>query len=105
MKTVTISIEEYNSLREHKRNMETLQFIQMNPKDFQNEIINGILEIMSKPKEEEVLLTQSEVADFYRVSKTTIIKWQKSGKIKAYSIDNERRYKKSELLDNLVLMK
>jgi excisionase family DNA binding protein len=87
-------------------NMEkTLQFIQMNPKDFQNEIINGILEIMAKPKEEEVLLTQSEVCAFYKVSKPTIIKWQKEGKIKAYSIDNERRYKKSELLDNLVLMK
>jgi excisionase family DNA binding protein len=105
MKTITISIEEYNRLREHKPNMETLQFIQMNPKDFKNEIINGILEIMAKPKEEEVLLTQKEVADFYRVSKATIIKWQKEGKIKAYSIDNERRYKKSELLDNLVLMK
>lgn len=85
--------------------METLQFIQMNPKDFQNEIINGIVKILEKPKEEEVLLTQSEVCAFYRVSKTTIIKWQKEGKIKAYSIDNERRYKKSELLDGLVLMK
>ena len=73
MKTVTISIEEYNSLREHKRNMETLQFIQMNPKDFQNEIINGILEIMSKPKEEEVLLTQSEVCAFYKVSKPQML--------------------------------
>lgn len=76
MKTITIPIEEYNSLRELKPNMETLQFIQMNPKDFQNEIIKGILEIMAKPKEEEeVLITQSEVCAFYKVSKPTIIKW------------------------------
>jgi excisionase family DNA binding protein len=85
--------------------METIQFIQMNPKEFQMEIINGILAVLEKPKEDEVLLTQSEVCTFYKVSKTTIIKWQKEGKIKAYSIDNERRYKKSELLDGLVLMK
>jgi len=85
--------------------MEAIQFIQVNPKDFQREIINGILEIMTKPKEDEVLLTQSEVCAFYKVSKPTIIKWQKEGKIKAYSIDNERRYKKSELMDSLVLMK
>jgi excisionase family DNA binding protein len=85
--------------------METLQFIQMNPKDFQTEIINGILAVLEMPKDDEVLLTQSEVCSFYKVSKTTIIKWQKEGKIKAYSIDNERRYKKSELLDSLILMK
>jgi hypothetical protein len=85
--------------------METLQFIQMDPKNFQEEIINGILAVLEKPKEEEVLLTQSEVCTFYKVSKTTIIKWQKEGKIKVYGIDNERRYKKSELLDSLILVK
>lgn len=85
--------------------MELIQFIQMNPKDFKTEIINGLLEIMAKPKEEEVLLTQSEVADFYKVTTATIIEWQKIGKIKAYGIHNTRRYKKSELLDSLVLMK
>lgn len=85
--------------------METLQFIQVNPKDFQNEIINGILEVLSKPKEDEVLLTQKEVAEFYKVSKATIIKWQKEGKINAYSIDNERRYKKSELIEALTLIR
>ena len=60
---------------------------------------------MEKPKEDEVLLTQKEAAAFYKVTVQTIIKWQKDGKIKAYAIDNERRYKKSELLDNLKLMK
>jgi excisionase family DNA binding protein len=85
--------------------METLQFIQMDPNDFQAKIINGILAVLEKPKEDEVLLTQTEVCEFYKVSKTTIIKWAKDGKIKVYAIDNERRYKKSELLDSLVLMK
>lgn len=85
--------------------MEALQFIQINPEDFKKEIINGLLSVITKPKDEEELLTQQQVADFYKVSKATIIKWQKDGKIKAYSIDNERRYKKSELLTALVQMK
>ena len=76
--------------------METLQFIQMDPQQFQKEIISGILEILEKPKEDEVLLTQKEAAAFYKVTVQTIIKWQKDGKIKAYAIDNERRYKKSD---------
>ena len=86
-------------------NQQTLQFIQINPDDFKSEIVNSILQVIAKPKEEEILLTQQEVADFYKVSKATIIKWQKEGKIKAYAIDNERRYKKSELIDALVQIK
>jgi excisionase family DNA binding protein len=82
-----------------------IQFIEVNPKEFQEEIIKGILEILNAPKEAEELLTQTEACAFYRISKPTIIKWQKEGRIKAYAIDNERRYKKSELLDILILMK
>ena len=85
--------------------MEALQFIQIDPQNFKDEIIRGVIKALEKPKDEEELLTQQEVADFYKVSKPTIIKWQKDGKIKAYSINNERRYKKSELLSALVLMK
>lgn len=85
--------------------MEALQFIQIDPQNFKDEIISGVIKALEKPKDEEELLTQQEVADFYKVSKPTIIKWQKDGKIKAYSINNERRYKKSELLSALVLMK
>jgi len=83
----------------------TIQFIQVNPKEFQEEIIKGILAIMNPVQEQEELLTQTEVCAFYKVSKPTIIKWQKEGKINAYAIDNERRYKKSELMSNLVLIK
>lgn len=85
--------------------MESLQFIQINPQEFKDDIIKGLLSAMIKTKDDEVLLTQQEVADFYKVSKATIIKWQKEGKINAYAIDNERRYKKSELIDALVQMK
>jgi hypothetical protein len=85
--------------------METLQFININPEKFIQELTQSITAIVNKPVEDEVLLTQKEVANFYKVVPATINNWQKIGKIKAYSINNERRYKKSELLDELVLMK
>ena len=83
----------------------TIQFIQVTPEHLTDMITKGVLAIMNPPKEQEELLTQTEVAAFYKVSKPTIIKWQREGRIRVYSIDSERRYKKSELLDNLILMK
>lgn len=83
----------------------TIQFIQVTPEHLTEMIAKGVLAIMNPQKEQEELLTQTEVAAFYRVSKPTIIKWQKEGKINAYAIDSERRYKKSELITNLVLVK
>lgn len=84
--------------------MEAIQFTQLDPSSLKKEILEGILTILS-PVLTDGLLTQQEVADFYKVSKPTIIKWQKQGRIKAYAIDSERRYKKSELMDALILMK
>jgi excisionase family DNA binding protein len=84
--------------------MEPIQFTQLDPEKLKKVLVDGLLKILS-PVLTDGLMTQQEVADFYKVSKKTIVKWQKEGKIKAYAIDNERRYKKSELMDNLILMK
>jgi DNA invertase Pin-like site-specific DNA recombinase len=79
-------------------------FTQLDPEALKKELIDGIMKILS-PVISDGLMTQTEVAEFYKVSKTTIIKWQKEGIINAYTIDNEVRYKKSELLESLVLTK
>ncbi|MFV8269720.1 helix-turn-helix domain-containing protein [Flavobacterium sp. GT2N3] len=105
METITISIEEYNRLRKHKPNMETLQFIQMNPKDFKQEIINGILEIMVKPKDEESLLSNEQTAEFFGVSIDTVLRWRKKKTIIGYMIGGSVLYKKSELLQALKQIK
>jgi hypothetical protein len=84
--------------------MKTIQFINITPEDLTSILEHKIFEFLKKP-DDEVLLTQQEVADFYKVSKPTIIKWQREGKINVYSIDNERRYKKSELLNSLKKIK
>ena len=46
--------------------MESLQFIQINPQEFKDDIIKGLLSAMIKTKDDEALLTQQEVADFCR---------------------------------------
>jgi uncharacterized protein YjcR len=78
--------------------------IRLDTEKLKEDLVEGILKILS-PILTDGLMTQQEVADFYRVSPATIIKWQKDDKIKAYAIADERRYKKSELMDNLILMK
>lgn len=82
-----------------------IQFIEVTPVEFQEEIIKGILAIINPVKEQEELLTQSEVCAFYKVTPATMIKWQKQGLIKSYAIGNVLRYKKSELIDSLVSIK
>ncbi len=86
--------------------MEAVQFVQLDPSSLKKELLEGILTILS-PIITDGLMTQQEVADFYKASKPTIIEWQKKGKIKVYTIPGTtlRRYKKSELMDALILMK
>ena len=81
----------------------SIQFIQVTPEHLTDMIAKGVLAIMNPQKEQEELLTQKEVCAFYKASKPTIAKWQRDCKIKVYSIG--RRYERSELLDNLTLMK
>lgn len=85
--------------------METLQFVQMNPEKFIQELTESITQIVNKPKEEEVLMTQKQVAKFLSVSKQTIINWQNAGMIPHYCIGNKSFYKKSEMLEALVLIR
>ncbi|MVO09777.1 helix-turn-helix domain-containing protein [Flavobacterium sp. TP390] len=85
--------------------MEAVQITNLSPLELSRLIKNEVMEFVKPKEEEEELLTQKEVAGFYKVSVQTIIKWQKDGIIKAYAIGNERRYKKSELIKNLILIK
>lgn len=76
-----------------------IQFINISPEEFARNIVKQVLELQNP--EEEAMLTQQEIADYYKVTKQTIINWQKRGVINAYLIDNVIRYKKSELNEKL----
>jgi excisionase family DNA binding protein len=53
---------------------------------------------MSRPGEQEVLLTPAEVAKIFRVDPKTVTRWAKAGKITAVrTLGGHRRYRQSEI--------
>ncbi len=57
------------------------------------------------PKDSEELLTRAEVCELLKIDASTLWHWTNKGKVKAYGIANRRYYKKSELLESLILKK
>lgn len=53
----------------------------------------------------EALLTRSEACKFLHVDSSTLWAWTNKGKVKAYGIGARRFYKRSELMENLILLK
>lgn len=56
-------------------------------------------------KDSEELLTRAEVCELLKIDASTLWHWTNKGKIKAYGISNRRYYKKSEILESLILKK
>ena len=53
---------------------------------------------MKMASEQEVLLTPSEVASFFRVDPKTVTRWAKAGKLTSIrTLGGHRRYKESEV--------
>jgi len=58
--------------------------------------------MIERGREQEVLLTPSEVAALFRVDPKTVTRWAKSGKLTAIrTLGGHRRYRKSEV-ENLL---
>lgn len=83
---------------------DTLQFINIDPDKFTDDIVSRLSKIIHIPKQEEELLTQEEVAKLLKVTPQTIINYQNKGSIKAYVIEGLVRYKKSEIINNLKVL-
>lgn len=81
--------------------METIQFINITPTELSKMLRSEITDLIKEKEKSEELLTQKEVANFYKVSVQTIINWQKAGIINVYNIGNEKQYKKSKLINNI----
>ena len=58
--------------------------------------LNNIKENI-QPKESEELMTRQEVADYFKISMSTLWHWTKKGKLNAYGIGNRVYYKRSEI--------
>ena len=80
-----------------------IQFIQVTPEQFQEQIINGvktqieILKVNFQPKQPTEFLTRNEVKDLLKVDLSTVHNWTKKGKLKAYGIGNRIYYRRNEI--------
>jgi len=57
------------------------------------------------PKEPEELMTRQQVADLLKVNPSTVHNWTIQGRLTKYGIENTVRYKRSEVLKSLRLLK
>ena len=69
--------------------------------DKQNEILKAL---EKKPEESQVkeVLTYNEACEFLGVTRPTLWRWEKTGKVKSYGIEGKRFYKRTELIEALV---
>ncbi len=51
--------------------------------------------------ENDVFLTRTEAAEFFKIHATTLWHWTNKGKVKSYGLGNRRYYNKKELIDVL----
>ena len=58
-----------------------------------------------QPKEDDELLTVEEAAAFLKITKVSLHKWKKCGKVKYHRIGSRIRFKKSELLSSGAIKK
>lgn len=94
--------------------MNTVQFIQLQttPEQLVELITQGVITQLQELKKNlnneqanDDLLTRDETCKFLSIDSSTLWAWTNKGKVKAYGIGARRYYKRSELLESLVLLK
>ena len=55
--------------------------------------------------ENDDLMTREEVLDLLKINPSTLWHWQNKGRIKVYKFSNKCYYKRSELMNDLTLLK
>ncbi|MDR7208408.1 helix-turn-helix domain-containing protein [Flavobacterium piscis] len=90
-----------NSIIVH--NIDVLQFEELLKSTVKEQFDN--FKKSSPQNNEEELLTREETYKLLKIDSSTLWAWTKKGKIKAYGIANRRYYKRSEILECLILLK
>ena len=91
--------------------METIQFVQVNPEQLQEKILEGIktqLNAIIKhfaPQQTSEYLTRQETADFFKVDISTLWHWKRKGFLVPYGAEGIVRYKRSEVENAMVKLK
>jgi excisionase family DNA binding protein len=85
-----------------------LQIENTNNKDFRNEILSGVRNILSELQKnvepDEILLTRNATAEMLSISLVTLWKLTSKNVIPAFRIGTRVRYKKSDVLKALTKM-
>jgi len=87
--------------------LETLtveQLQQLISTTFQNSILQLQKELNFQNNNED-LLTREETCKFLKIDSSTLWAWTNKGKVLAHGIGARRYYKRSELLQSLILLK
>lgn len=66
-------------------------------KDFQNN--------QTTQSENDDLLSREQVLELLQINASTLWHWQNKGRIKVYKFSNKCYYKRSELMNDLILLK
>ncbi|MCT4002242.1 helix-turn-helix domain-containing protein [Elizabethkingia anophelis] len=89
--------------------MSKIQFVQTTPDELENlikESVRGELEKMksnlSNTSEQEKILTRSETARLLDIDPSSLWRWTKKGKIKAFGIENRVYYYLSDINKALI---
>lgn len=90
-----------NSVMVH--NLDVPQFEEL-IKSTVKEQLDELKNSLNKDNSDE-LLTREETFNFLKIDSSTLWAWTKNGKLKVYGIANRRYYKRSEVLDCLILVK
>ena len=90
--------------------MEQIQLIAITPEQLENAIINGVkkeidsLKKHFQPQEPTQYLSRKDVAAILNTNTTTIFRWTKAKKLKAYGIGNRVYYKRHEVEQAIIAL-
>ena len=92
--------------------LKNVKFIQLTAEELEKLLDQKLSEHTEKmerkllgDKADDELLTRDETARFLQCDISTLHNWVKKGKLNAYGIGNRRYFKRSELLESLILIK
>lgn len=89
--------------------------------DYMEKLLKKVAELISEPIKKSILkelkkiqtpeetnendlLTAKEACELLQIHKSTLWQWTKKGKIKIYGIGGRRYYKRSQIINDLILL-
>ncbi|CAI9673982.1 MULTISPECIES: helix-turn-helix domain-containing protein [Elizabethkingia] len=89
--------------------MSKIQFVQTTPDELENLIKESVKDVIEKiesnlanTSEQEKILTRSEAAKLLDINPSSLWRWTKKGKIKAFGIENRVYYYLSDINKALI---